>query len=368
MEEKIINVLHIDTERTWRGGQQQAVYLHEGLLQNGYKSHFVCQPGSALSKYMEVNNLTYFTLKMFGEIDINAAIRIAKYCKENKINIVHAHSAHSLSIAILTKLFYRRVKLIEARRVDFSIRKNIFSRMKYNSNLIDRHVSISENIKTVLIKDGVPEDKISLIRSGVDLSKFRNNISSKNLREELKINKNDFVIGTVASFAGHKDYPNFINAARIISNIKPQVKFVAVGEGKLRKKMEEIVQADKLNDKFFFAGHRTDLADFYNIFNLFVLSSKKEGLGTSVIDALAFGLPVVATSAGGIKEIIVNNVNGILVEPGNPEALAKAIIEIMDNEQKRKVLVETAMRMIDEFSIEKTIRKNIALYHELLNG
>lgn len=365
MESKEIKVLHIDSEKSWRGGQQQAVYLHEGLLDRGIKSEFICQLNSELSTYFNIHKLPHCEIKIRGELDLYAARQVLNVCKSIEANILHAHSAHALSIGLFAKLFCKSVKLIGVRRVDFSINKNFLSRFKYNSKMIDRHVCISEKIKNVMIADCIEESKLTVIRSGVDLNKFQTR-NDKNLRLKLGIPENAFIVGTVASIVGHKDYPNLIGAAKQVCERFPDVFFVAVGDGELRDDMEKLVESKGIRDRFIFAGYRKDVADYYSIFDLFVLASKKEGLGTSILDAMACNIPVVAANAGGISEIVTDDVNGKLVPTKNSSLLAKAIINLIENKDLRKKIVSNAGEKINEYSIEHTIEENIKLYKDLL--
>ncbi len=143
-------------------------------------------------------------------------IKIAQFCKINKMAILQAHSAHALSIGLLVKLFIPSLILIGVRRVDFSIGKNKLSKLKYNTKLVNSIICISDFIKSVLIKDGVDINKLVTIRSGVDINKFKSVIPSESFRKNLGVNENELLIGTVAAFAGHKDYPNLLRAFAIV--------------------------------------------------------------------------------------------------------------------------------------------------------
>ena len=199
METKI-KVLHIDTELTWRGGQQQAIYLHEGLIDNGIESVFICNPGSELEKYCVSNSLPNFPLKMRGELDIFAAIKISRFAGRQEFDILHCHSAHALSLGIIAKLFNRKLHVIGVRRVDFHIGKNILSRYKYNNRQVAKIVCISQKIFNVLLEDGVPPHKMLTIRSGIDLTKFSNIENTDNVRNEFGIEQGKIIVGTIAAF------------------------------------------------------------------------------------------------------------------------------------------------------------------------
>lgn len=365
MAAKNLNILHIDTEKNWRGGQQQVFYLHESLVNQGINSVLVCNKSSELKKKCEAKNLPFFEQSMIGEIDIFSAYRIAKYCKKNNITIIHAHSAHALSIALLTKVIYPKAYLIGVRRVDFSIGKNYFSKIKYNNKRLDRIVCISDFIKSVLIKDGINPQKLQTIRSGADVTKFNDLIHDKKIRDNLGIDQNEFLIGTVAAFAGHKDYPNLIKAFQLVSKKVENVKLCCVGDGPLFEKIKTLVNDLKLEKDIIFPGFTNNIGKYLKSFDLFVLASKKEGLGTSIIDAMSVGLPIVATNTGGIPELIENGKNGILVEPKKSDELANAIVDLIINQDQREIIGKNALQNVFKYSIETTVNKNIELYKEL---
>ncbi|MCK4980244.1 MAG: glycosyltransferase family 4 protein [Candidatus Delongbacteria bacterium] len=363
---KNIKVLHIDTEMGWRGGQQQAVYLFENLLQKEYSTEFVCKPGSKLSNYFKNNDLPHIEVKMRNELDLISAYKIAKYCRSNKYSILHLHSAHAHSIGLLTKLFYGKLKIIGVRRVDFKIKDNFISKLKYSSKLVNKIVCISKEIKKVMLTCNIPSDKLTVIHSGVDIHKFDEIISNDQIREQYKISKKGIIIGTVAALVGHKDYPNLLKTASLVLEKKNNVWFIAVGDGKDETEIKSLHNKLKLDDKFIFAGYKKNIGEYLKSFDIFVLASKQEGLGTSILDAQSIGLPIVATKAGGIPEMFQDNMNGILVEPQSPEKFAKALIDLIDNENKRITLGKNAKESVKIFDIRLTVKKNIQLYEELL--
>lgn len=358
-------ILHIDSERGWRGGQQQAIYLFEGLLENGFKTAMVCQPDSELHHYCEKKNLPCFPIRMRGEVDLVAAGKIAAVCREHGFKLLHLHSAHALATGLWVKLFHRKLKLIGVRRVDFHIKKNPFSRYKYMSRKVERHVCISENIKNVMLEDGVPPERLVTIHSGINTERFINETLPDDFRESLGIPENHIVVGTVAALAGHKDYPNLLNAAKTVIERMDNVTFCAVGNGPDEVEIHALADSLQLGDRFIFTGYRTDVGHFMKLFDIFVLASYLEGLGTSLLDAQASALPVIGTDAGGIPEIITNDETGLLVPSGDSDALSDAICDLVSDKVKRERLAEAGKISVEKFSIETTITKNIELYSEI---
>jgi glycosyltransferase involved in cell wall biosynthesis len=360
------NILHLDSEFGWRGGQQQAVYLFEGLLKRDYKTKFVCQKNSKLSKYFISKKLPFLGIRMRGEIDIFAAFKIASLCKKENYTIIHAHSAHALSIGIIAKLFYPKTKIIGARRVDFHLKNNPFSRFKYRTKLVSKIVCISNGIKNVMLEDGISKNKLRVIHSGINIHKFDKIEKMPDFRKKYKIKENDIIIGTIAALVGHKDYPNLLKAAEIVLSKKNNVIFISLGDGKNEREIKNLATNLELKNKFLFLGYKSNVGEIIKNFDIFVMASKKEGLGTSILDAQSIGLPVIGTQTGGIPEAVHHNENGLLVPPRNHKELASAIIKLIDDEKLREEFSQNANESVKKFDIELTITKNIALYDEIL--
>jgi glycosyltransferase involved in cell wall biosynthesis len=257
-----MKIVHIDTEMEWRGGQQQVAYLHEHLHKMQIKTLLICQPKSQFENYCKNSNLPYIALKMMGELDVVAAFKIARLCRTMGYKVLQLHSAHALSIGLLAKLFFRELKLVAVRRVDFHIRKNVLSNIKYRNSLLNKIICISNGVKKVLIEDGISEDKLITIYSGIDLNKFEETNLQKGFKKQLGIPEKNILIGTIAAIVGHKDYPNLIKAAKIVLEKNRNVTFCAYGTGNLEQKMKSLVKALNIESSFIFAGFRKDVGDF----------------------------------------------------------------------------------------------------------
>ena len=363
---KEIRVLHVDTEHGWRGGQQQAYYLHQGLCNLGVTSGFVCRKSSEMESRLKRDGLPVKAIPFLGEGDLIAAYRLAAYARRNAYNILHLHSSHALGWGILARLFAPKLKLVAARRVDFAVSDNILSRFKYMGKATNAVVAISENIRNVLLNDGLAPQKIHLIHSGVDIQRFRDDTVAPDFREHWQIPSDSVLIGTIAAFVYHKDHPNFVHAAAIALNSNPKLHFIAVGSGVRLTAMQELAQELGIADKLCFTGMQKQVGSFLKALDIFVLASKKEGLGTSVLDAMSVGLPIIGTRAGGIPEMIEDGISGLLVEKRNPEALAKAMLLLADDPDLRKRLGEGALSRVQHFSKEQMTRKNLELYKKLI--
>ena len=355
------NILHVNTARTWRGGEQQLVYLVEGLRDRGHNNFVACQPNSILAEKLSSRGVTVITLPMRGEWDIFAAVRLAKIIRRHNIQIIHLHTAHAHTLGSLAAKVTPGCKVIVSRRVDF----HIHSSVKYKLG-IDRIIAVSEGIKSVLVKDGVPTGKISVIYDGVDLSKFNNLRSADYLYREFALKKGAPIIGIVAALAPHKHHQNFLAAAKIVKGEFPAARFLIVGEGELKKELKELCRKLELYNEVIFCGFREDIPELVSIFDIFVLSSYLEGMGSSLLEAMALAKPIVATNTGGIPEVVKHGLNGLLVPPRDSEALAKAIIDLLKDEEKRKEMGLEGRDMVREFSTAQMIEGTLEVYKQVV--
>ncbi len=362
-----MKIVHLETSLEWRGGQQQIAYLMRGLVKTGIETILVCRPDSEIFRYFKKHRMPVWAEEIGHGWSLFKAHRVARFMKERGFTILHAHSAHALSLGVLIKILFPEVKLVASRRVDFHVKKPIIGAFKYSNPLIDRIICISQNIARVMQSDGVPAEKLTVIHSGVDI-RCPEITEGSALKQELRIPKDHLVVGTVAALVGHKDYPTLLRAARNVIQKNEHVTFVAVGDGGDLEKLKVLHDKLRLGERFRFMGFRPDVQRYLNLFDVFVLSSQKEGLGTSVLDALACGLPVVATRAGGIPEMVQDGQNGLLVTPRNPEALAGALERILKDAHLRTRLGQNARRSVQAFSYETMVHKHLELYREISEG
>jgi len=361
------HVGHVDSEMSWRGGQQQLCYLAGGLIKKGYPVTLFVKEGSEIENRLKKTGIRRVSVPMKGELDFLSGRRIADDSRKAGIDLLHLHSAHALSIGLWAKLFYPRIRLVASRRVDFHIKGGIFGKLKYANSYIERIICISGRIRQVLLGDGIPEKKLTLIHSGIDIHRYRDTVLPEGFKSGLGIPDHHLVIGTVAAMAWHKDYPTLLKAARMVLDKADRVTFCAVGDGPDEPKIKALANSLGLGGRFVFTGFRADLGNFFKLFDIFVLSSRLEGLGTSILDAQAVGLPVVASNTGGIPEAVRHDENGLLFPAENPRALADALIEAIKNKELRRRLGERARQTVTAFDIHRTIDQHMQLYKEILN-
>ena len=364
-----MKILHLNTEKTWRGGEQQTLYLLQVLKERGVFCHLVCQPDSPMAQKAREAGLTVFPISMHGEVDPRACYRIRNLIKTFHYDILHSHTSHAHTLAFFASIGYRVCRLV-TRRVDFSIFRHSFLRLsgiKYR-RMADYYIAISRKIKEVMVADGVSAERISVVHSGVDLKRFES-VTDEHLIQEFNIKPDEKVVINVAHLAGHKGQQFLVRAIPRVVEKFPGVRFFIVGKGELLAELKALAVSLGIVRELVFTGFRSDVGAFYKIADLFVMSSVQEGLGTAVLDALAEGKAVVATDCGGIPEIIHDGETGRLVEPANPEALARGIIDVLRHPEQAGRMADRGRALVqNQFSIETMAENNLAVYRTLLSA
>jgi glycosyltransferase involved in cell wall biosynthesis len=361
-----LRILHINSARTWRGGEQQTLWLCQGLQQRGHKSFLACQPGSDLHKRANAAGIEVCAVTMRGEWDVWAVRNLVGAIRRNSIGVVHFHTAHAHTLGLLAAQLAKAPVRVLTRRVDFHIHKHLLNRWKYGPGLT-AIVAISEGIRGVLIGDGLSPERVTTVHSGVNLQRIANVGDGSYLRDEFGISENTLTIGIVGALAPHKHHQNFLEAAAIVKKATPAVRFLIVGDGELREALERSAASRDLSADVIFTGFREDVLEITRGLDIFVLCSYLEGLGTAILDAMALGRPIVATQVGGIPEIVLQGKNGLLVPPRDPQKLAEAILKLANDPILRDRMGAFGREHAKNFTVEKVIQRTEEIYFRALD-
>jgi glycosyltransferase involved in cell wall biosynthesis len=352
-------ILMINTERGWRGGENQVALLVNGLTD--FETFTACQPDSPLAKSLMESGKTIVQIPMRGGMDFGAARTLRRIIRSEGIALVHAHTSHAHSLGLLA-CWGTGVPLVVTRRVAFPVR-GLFSGWKYGKR-VRRFVAISDEIAKLLAQAHVQPQRISVIRSGIDFRRF-DEAQAGTARRELGLGE-AIVIGIVAQLTEEKDHATLLRAFAQVARAEPKARLVIVGSGACEAELKRQAHALDLNGVIF-AGYRDDIANLLGAFDVFVLSSRHEGLGTSIMDAMYVGLPVVATRTGGIPELITPEHDGLLAPVGDAGALAEALIHLCRDESLRKSLGRKAGETARlRFSHNVMINDYHKLYRDIL--
>jgi glycosyltransferase involved in cell wall biosynthesis len=359
-----LKLLHISTADSWRGGEQQISYLAGELKINDFPQVVICPAASPLNKLCHQKNIPVISYKKRWALDIYLALKIKKICRQQQFAILHTHDSHAHTAAFLSAILFRnKTPIVVSRRVDFPISSSVFSTWKYNHKCIKKIVCVSEAIKNIAAPSIVNKNKLSVIYDGIDLSKFKK--PTGKLKNEYGLDPRTVLIGNVSALADHKDLFTFIDVAFELKKINPQLRFFIIGHGHEREKLAYHVKNKKLSEEVLFTGFRNDINEILPELNLFLMTSKTEGLGTTILDAFVAGVPVVATAAGGIPEIVKNNETGLLASVGDVKTLTVLVNQLLQDTALQKKLTTNAHQFVKHFSKEEMCLKTTNLYKEV---
>jgi glycosyltransferase involved in cell wall biosynthesis len=362
--------LHIDTARTWRGGQNQVLLTVNGLRAIGHRAALVAHPNGELRR-RAAEGLELIPLAPRTEMDLSAAWRLSRLMKRTRPDVVHAHDPHGVAMAALALSIGSGAAasramppLVASRRVDFHLKGNSLSRWKHRQ--VDCFIAASEAIRQMLLGDGIPPERTITVHEGIDVDHVAAT-PAVNLHEALFLPHGAPIVGNVAALVPHKGQRYLIDAAHLVVQHAPDTRFVILGEGELREHLEKQVHEHHLEKHVLLPGFRTDVLGCIKAFDLFVMSSVTEGLGTSLLDAMAAARPIVATTAGGIPEIVEDGVNGLLVPPRDARALADAILRALRDADLRGRLGDAGFARVNErFTVERMVAQTAAAYEQIV--
>jgi len=358
-----MKILHIDEQRGWRGGEQQASWLIQGLAKRGHRVLIAgCPGGEFLASRHGGIEVIRFPLPFRGEVDLWTAWRLAQIIRREQVDILHAHSSHAHSMAVYARHWAGRGKVIVSRRVSFAPRNNALNRWKYKQP--DKFICVSQKVRDVLREAGIAENKLEVVYSSVDLARLDVEPLS---RTELGIPEGVPLLVSAGALVGHKDHETLVASMSLVRRSLPTARLAIAGEGELRPQIEARIAELGLGDCITLLGHRKDAPRLIRAADVYVSSSWSEGLGTSILEALACRTPVVATLAGGADEMVKPGETGYLVPNRNPGALAEAVVASLGNRSQSRAMAENGRRLIEEqFVTERMVEGTLRVYESVL--
>jgi L-malate glycosyltransferase len=357
----MFSLLFIDTERVWRGGQDQLLTLIKGLHRRGHKVHLICHPNTLLESRAAELGIIVHPTAIRSEVGLLSFLHLISIFRKAHPDVLAFNTPKAITIGTLASKLAPVGARIIFRRVNFPLRKSIFTRLKYTWG-IHCIVAISKSIRLQLEACGIPSLKIRIIYEGMDLSLY-----PKRTQPKMRGPGEPVVIGTVAHLSREKGLHYLIEAASLVPEAKRKLRFVIVGDGNCLDELQALVEKKGLGDIFQFAGFHSNTSQFMKSFDIFALPSLSEGLSSAILEAMATSLPIVATEVGGIPELVMSGDNGLLVAPGDPAALAQAIQRLADNpEESYRMGLRGRERMEEQFTLERKIAETEQLCGILL--
>ncbi len=367
-----IQVLYLITELNVIGGAEKLMPRFMAHLdRDRFAPTVVCLYGGdgPIADEIRALDIPVVDLGMTSKWRLDALWRLYRLLRRERPVILHTSMFHAnLSGRVLGWL--AGVPIIITWRHSPSIGGALRELLnRWTVRLDDRIVATCELVRQIEIERArVPSDKVITIYNGIDMEEFSASpLAAVRIQQALNIPADTLLLGSVGRMHRSKDFGNLLTAIVQVRKRIPTVRLLLVGDGELRGELETQTQSLGLSSVVTFAGLRDDIPDILAALDVFILPSRWEGLPLVVLEAMAAGLPVVATAVGGTPEVVMDGVTGLLVPPRDPDALAQAITRLLrDPDLRRKMGQAGRERVQQHFSMEKMVQQTQSLYKQLL--
>jgi glycosyltransferase involved in cell wall biosynthesis len=363
----VVHVLVADLERVWRGGQEQALLLMTGLKRRGHCAELVAVRDSAIASRAQAADIRVHAVSDRAR-RIGAARRLRQLTRigEKRFDIVYANEAHALTAAWLARA-HRHVPLVAARRVVFPISRSPISLARYRA--ATRIVAISQAVRSELLAAGLDAKRIEVVPDGVEIPDPISSEARLRARERWGFRADEVAIVNAGALSAEKGHALLIEAFSRLWRESGNCRLLIAGDGPLRAQLERQAKEAGVGAEIIFAGFVSDVDSVYRAGDLFVFPSLHEGGGTSLLRAMAFGLPVLALARGGVTEIIEDGRNGILVEKASAEALAWAAKGMLgDSELRERLSLAARETVASKYSADRMSDATARIFEGLISG
>lgn len=378
--ERKIKILYIYPSLSVGGAEELHFLVLKNLLEKGIYDLKVCciEKTGEIAQRVEKLGVEVFCLnKTSKPVNISATISLFKYLKKNKFDIVQT--------SLFNANFHGRIAAILA-KVPIILSEEHSEHYQYNSIkflpyiwadkilsvFTDKIICCSKNLMDSLEKlENIPKGKFFLLLNTFNSEKLVVKRDAGVVRASLGLSDEDLVITNIAALSFRKGQDLLIKAFKIINDRFPHSKLIFVGSevSYFKKELEKLTGHLGISDKIIFLGQKADIADYLNITDIFVLSSRFEGIPLVLLEAMYMQVPVVAIDVGGIREVVTNDKNGILVEQYNAESLSRALAEILNNKEKRSSIGQEGRKtVIERFNEKRYISQLEDMYSQLLKN
>lgn len=356
--------LIVDLETEWRGGQNQAFLLLKGLYDRGHAAELLAAEGSALgARAQEAGICVHSVSRSLARFP--AAMKIRELMRDGRIELVHANESHALTAAWLASA-HNKTPVLFSRRVGYPLGKSFLARARFRA--VSRIIANSHWVAEQAEASGAPREKLAVVYEGVEIPPRVTDETRKAARTFWQIADDEQLIGCVGVLSPDKGHEFVIRALAEVRKRFPRCKLLLAGEGRSAAQLRALGHALGLRNSIIFAGFVKDVSTVYNALDIFVFPSLFEGLGTSLLAAMANGIPSVTFFGCALGEIVDNGKTGIQVEAKSSDAIAKALLNLLFGRQSAKEIGEAGWRSIAaKFSADRMVDETLRLYREVLN-
>ena len=356
-----LRILGVDPELGFAGGESQVLGLTVELLRLGHDAQLLCDPDGMLWQRARAANVVCHPLKIRNALDCVAGMRLRRFLSRNRFDVVHFHTSRAHSMAPFAAGMAGA--LVVTRRMDY-VPNRWFAPYLYN-RAVDGVAAISQGVAKALVAAGVAAQRITIIPSGVDCTRFAPPSFDQRAaaRRELGLDPGQIAVAAVGALEIRKGHRYLLDALAGLQGRHPTLRAFIAGGGSQRAALEEQADRLQLGQTVRFLGSIEDSRTLFWAIDIFVQPSMMEGLGVALLEAMACGLPAVASRTGGMAEVIEDRHDGLLVAVADCVAIARAIEELVDSPAIRSSLgAQARIQAEQNFSLAAMARKTLAMY------
>lgn len=360
-----MNILLITHLGDIAGSTNSISYLAMGLAEKGHNVYVGCRKESLLFQLLSGSKAHLLPMTFSGRFDLKNIKQVRDAVRKYDIQLINAQSGYDRYSTVFAKWLYKlNVKIVHTRRQAPRSIGGFFQNLVYIKGT-DKVVVISDELKRTFEAKGTPGSHIQVIYNGIPASKFRevDPDKVKALHEKFNLSEGDRVIGSISRL---KNQYQIIEALQYVPQ-DVKVLFAGIEKGSL----DRYVRQFGIKNEIIYAGlvDPKEIMNYYPLLNLNILASTMDGFGLVLVEAMGLGIPVVATAAYGIKDVVKHGVNGLLFEDGDIRQLADHINLLLNDEATRTKLIQNGLKSaMEDFSIEKTITNYELFFQNLINS
>ena len=378
-----VRLLEVRNTYKWGGGPDKTILLSAEQHDKSRVSVVVAYIRDVrdhefqITEKARAKGLAFYEIEESGKFDPRVLRALRDIVVKHKINLIHSHDYKSDLFAYLVGRWMcpHPVRLLSTAHawVLLGLKGELYRRIDLMiMRRLDQLIAVSHATKTEMVAGGVPADRVSVIHNAIDTLAWSPERSIDSFRAELKLNGAFPVIGYVGRINQEKDLDTWLRAAAIVAQKYPAAKFVLVGDGRgddTQSKLEQLAVTLGIEHNVIFPGYRSSLQAVYSAFDIFMLSSRREGLPNCILEAMAMGLPVVTTDVAGAKELVKDQETGYVLPQGDVQGLGMALLKLVNDSALRARFCQAGRGRIEkEFSFANRLRRIEDLYEGMLAG
>lgn len=360
-----MKILHVETGQHLYGGAKQVEFLLSELRKRGIDNVLCAPKGSDIAERATAIGIRCETTDSAGDADLGFLWQARKIMSKEQPDIVHLHSRRGADV--LGGIASRSLGLptVLSRRVD-NKEPIWFVKLKYR--LYDHVITISQGIRDVLLREGVSNDKISCVHSSVDAALYQQPASRDSFLKTFELPEQALTLGVIAQLIPRKGHRYLLQVLPVLVKQHPQLHILIFGKGPLAEELQVQVLEAGLQEHVHFTGFRDDIPKWLGCLDLVVHPADIEGLGVSLLQAAAAGVPIIASRTGGIPEVVHHQKNGLLIDVGDTAALQSSIEQLLNEPETRKSMGQKGREIVSQsFSLTQMVEGNLSVYQHVLN-